>query len=104
MCFLPLLIEAINPPQDEGFKDEDGEMLVEVEDDGGLAESDDEEIVPTQDDASLKFDKHEDAVYCVAVSKSGAILSGGGDDRAWLQPAKPAAELRAIVLSGLIVN
>ena len=23
---------------DEGFKDEDGEMLVEVEDDGGLAE------------------------------------------------------------------
>ena len=57
---------------DEGFKDEDGEMLVEVEDDGGLAESDEEDLPPTQDDASLKFDKHEDAVYCVAVSKGGA--------------------------------
>ena len=84
---------------DEGFKDDDGVMLEEVEDDGGLAESDEEDLPPTQDDASLKFDKHEDAVYCVAVSKSGAILSGGGDDRAWLQPA-PMGSRGAICLEG----
>ena len=35
---------------DEGFKDEDGEMLVEVEDDG--LGGHEEELPPTQDDAS----------------------------------------------------
>ena len=79
------------------LRDEDGEMLEEVEDDGGLAESDEEDLPAVQDDSSLKFDKHEDAVYCVAVSKGGAILSGGGDDRAWLQPA-PMGSRGAICL------
>ena len=81
------------------LRDEDGEMLEEVEDDGGLAESDEEDLPAVQDDSSLKFDKHEDAVYCVAVSKGGAILSGGGDDRAWLQPA-PMGSRGAICLEG----
>ena len=87
---------------DDLLRDDDGEAMEEVEDDASIAESDDEDLGLKETDALLTFDKHEGAVYCVSVSKNGDILSGGGDDRAWLQPG-PLGEdqaRRAICLEG----
>mmetsp|Transcript_3713 Transcript_3713/g.10985 ORF Transcript_3713/g.10985 Transcript_3713/m.10985 type:complete len:510 (+) Transcript_3713:205-1734(+) len=36
------------------------------------------------DDSVKKLEGHVDAVYCVATSIKGDVMTGGGDDRAWL--------------------
>lgn len=68
------------PPQD----DDDGSVYSEMEDsDAGDEEADDRDVV---DMAHTLLDRHTDSVYVSAVhpTKPNVIVSGGGDDRAFL--------------------